>query len=385
MGVYLDNNATTQPLPEVIESVAESMRGLWNNPSSGYSAAGHVRQELEEARERVAQFVDASPESVVFTSGGTEANNSAIRIALESAKKGKTRVVTSAMEHASVLQMLPEIEGLGFEVIEIAADSTGMIRTDEFLSAIDDNTALVSLQWVNNETGVVQPVEEVAKKCREWGCLFHTDAAQAVGKIPVSFQRIGADLMTFTAHKIHGPLGAGALVSKIPSKKAPLLAGGTQERGVRPGTENTPAIIGFGEAARLRYERLDWVVEHCKRLRDRFESRVLEKIPEVQLNCAGATRIVNTTSFYFPDVEGEALVNNLDVNGVECSQTSACTHARPEPSHVLTAMGFSEEKAYSSVRFGFSELNTMEEAEFAADVVVEAFQRLQSIQKILVG
>ena len=248
----------------------------------------------------------------------------------------------------------------------------------ELFEAIDTKTAVVSLQWVNNETGIVQPIDEVAKRCREVGALFHTDACQAVGKLLIGFNDAGFDFFTMTGHKIHGPKGIGALICRKLPAKSPFLAGGTQEFGVRPGTENIPGILGFGQAAKLRRQRFEQVADYVTTLRDRFEQTIMSSTPDITVNARGSTRVGNTTNLLFPGVEGAALVNNLDLQGVECSQSSACTHARPEPSHVLIAMGLSEEDAYASIRFGLSELNTEEEMDIAAGVIIKSYRQLRS-------
>ena len=293
--------------------------------------------------------------------------------------------MTSAIEHASILSLLPKLESLGFETVVIGATATGEVDLQEFLNAVDANTAVASLQWVNNETGVIQPVGEVFKKCQQVGAAFHTDASQAVGKLPISFADEGFDYLTFTGHKIHAPKGVGALVCRKNPTSAPLLAGGTQEFGVRPGTENVPGIVGLSAAVMLRQERFDRITADTANLRDRFEQAIRSADVDLQVNGEGGQRVGNTTNIMFPGVDGAAMVNNLDLRGIECSQSSACTHARPEPSHVLTAMGLSEEDAYSSIRFSFSELNTEEEVEIAAKAINEIYQQLKSKTLALVG
>ena len=383
--VYLDNNATTPPLPEVIEAVAGAMRSAWGNPSNESSSGEQAREEVERARESVAALIGCDPRSVVFTSGGTEANNLAIMAGLDVRATGRSRFVTSGIEHASVLSMLPKLERSGIEIVTVGSDSSGRVRLDEFLAAIDERTAAVSLQWANNETGVVQPVAEVAARCREMGVFFHTDGCQAVGKLAETFSDIDFDAFTLTAHKFHGPKGVGAVALRKPPNSSPILSGGDQEFGVRPGTENVAGIVGLGEAARLRLQRLNRVLPQMAGLRDRFECAITRELPEIRVNGGDSDRVGNATNLLFPGVHGAAMVNNLDLHGIECSQSSACTRARPEPSHVLTAMGLSEEEAYSSVRFSFSELNTEEETDTAIATIIEVYRTLRARTMALVG
>ena len=377
MSVFLDNNATTQPLPEVIDAMADSMRTSWGNPSSGYASADVALVRMTQAREHVAALAGTLPENVYFTSGGTEANNLAILLGLQKQAPLRTRFVTSAIEHASVLSMIPSLAARGIEVVEVESDRDGRIKIEQVYDALNERTALVSLQWVNNETGVVQPIEGLVERCRQVGCLFHVDAAQALGKLPVNLGELGADFMTFTAHKIHGPKGVGALVYDGAAVDSPQIFGGTQEAGIRPGTQNMPGICGFGHAAKLRLERLDSVEAHCRRLRDAFEEIVGERCKEMKINGGDAPRVSNTTNMMFEGVDGIALVNRLHTWGIECSQSSACTQARPEPSHVLTAMGLNEEEAYASIRFSFSELNSDCDVERAAKVLNDQYKSLR--------
>lgn len=377
-GIYLDNNATTQPLPEVVAAVENALNDQWRNPSSGYASANVARESIDICRDAVASLVGGIPsEWVTFTSGGTEANNLGIWAAIRSGVPGRNRFVTSAIEHASVLSMIPQIEEHGVECIDVSAESSGQVDLNRLLEAIDEKTIAVSLQWVNNETGVVQPIKEVAAKCKAVGCAFHIDAAQAIGRLPSDFVASGADYLTFTGHKIHAPKGVGVLICRNPRSQHSLLAGGGQEFGFRPGTENTPGLAGLEVAARLRLEKLGEVAAQMRSMRDIFEDAILRHHPNVQINGDPGLRCSNTSNLLFPAIDGAALVNRLDLQGIECSQSSACTHARPEPSHVLRAMGLSEEEAYSSIRFSFSELNTLKEAKMAADTVATAYSDLR--------
>lgn len=308
---------------------------------------------VETAREEVAQLLVCLPEQVIFTSGGTEANNTVLS-SLGDGERPK-RLVTTSVEHPSVIKASDSLRRRGVEVIQLDVTADGLIRLVDLESALASPTDLVSVQWVNNETGVIQPIAQIAEICRRRAVLFHTDAAQAVGKLPVSFIDCPVDFLTLTAHKFRGPQGAGAIVARDPRLLRPLMAGGDQESGKRPGTENVPAIAGLGAAARLRRLELGPTLIALSRARDTFERLMLEHVEEVRINGSSAERVGNTTNLQFSRVDGEALVAHLDAVGIRCSQTSACHNQRPEPSHVLRAMGLTEEEAYSSVRFSFGE------------------------------
>ena len=383
--IFLDNNSTTQPLPEVIEDMSSSMSNHWANPSSESQSASNAREHLEEARSAVADLVGAFPENVVFTSGGTEANNLIIYAALKRCSRKKKKLITSQIEHASIDSLIPKLEEQGVSVVTVKPDATGQVTVDGVLSHIDEETSVVSIQWANNETGVVQPVKEIGEQCHQLGVFFHSDASQFAGKGAISFSNSFIDALTLTAHKFHGPKGVGAAVLKEHPQSSIIFSGGGQEMGIRPGTENIPGIVGFGTAAKLRLKRLGAVCAHMELLRDQFERQIQEALPDVQINGGGARRVPNTSNILFPGVEGAILVDKLDRVGIECSQTSACTQSRPEPSHVLTAMGLSEEGAYSSIRFSFSELNRAEEVSVAVGEIRKAYKELKEITLELVG
>lgn len=369
--VYLDNNATSPPLPEVVEAMAAAMRDGTGNPSSPHGAGRRAGTQLAVARESVATLLGTDPSSVVFTSGGTESNNTVLRSAfLQSG--GRARLVTLPVEHHSVLATCEHLARAGAEVVIVPVDSGGLVVLEELRRELRRSATVVSIQYVNNETGVVQPVGEIGALCREFGVPFHSDAAQAVGKMRFAVEDIEVDYLTVTAHKFHGPQGVGALYVREPRKLEPLLGGGDQENGLRPGTQNLPGIVGMGCAAKMRSERLDSVIGHMERLRDSFEEAVLRAVPDCSVNGNRGRRVCNTSNLRFRGIDGQALVAQLDPRGVCCSQSSACTSMRPEPSHVLTAMGLTEEEAYESVRFSTSELNSLEEVELAADAVAEA-------------
>lgn len=371
--IYLDNNATTRPIPEVVERVVELMTSRYGNPSSVHQRGARGREELSRARERVASLVGASEEQVIFTSGGTEANNLALN---KVTMMDSGHLVTTETEHSSVLNKAGVLERKGTRVTYLQVDVTGRVSPRALETALSDPADLVSIHWVNNETGVVQPIEELGKICRRNRVTFHVDAAQAAGKVPIDFSSLPIDILTFSAHKIHGPQGVGALCFKNIKHVVPMIFGGDQERVMRPGTENLPGIAGFGEAAAVRQRDFADAVGHMEKLRDVFEQRIMGVFPGLSVNADLSHRVCNTSNIKFPGIDGMALMAQLDRDGVICSQTSACKSQRPEPSHVLLAMGLSEEEAFASVRFSFSALNTGEEAEAAAERVADSYRKL---------
>lgn len=372
--IYLDNNATTRPIPEVVERVVELMTSRYSNPSSVHQRGVRGREELLRARERVASLVGALEEQVVFTSGGTEANNLALnKIAIKDAG----HLVTTETEHSSVLNKARVLERQGARVTYLPVDGMGRVSPGALEALLfSDSADLVSIHWVNNETGVVQPIEELGEICRKNRVALHVDAAQAAGKVPIDFASLPVDILTFSAHKIHGPQGVGALCFKNIEHVVPMIFGGDQERVMRPGTENLPGIAGFGEAVAVRQKGFADAVGHMEKLRDIFERRIMDVFPDLSVNADPSHRVCNTSNIRFPGIDGMALMARLDRDGVICSQTSACKSQRPEPSHVLLAMGLSEEEAFASVRFSFSALNTGEEAEAAADRVADSYRKL---------
>ena len=362
--VYLDNNATTKPLSEVREAMMRVLDEDFGNPSSAHSAGDRVREAIVTSREDVAKLVGAEADQIVFMGSGTEANNTVFNSVVQRAPTGKrVRIVTTTVEHSSIMKMCDYLNARGVEVVSVPVDRCGQLIWEALDEAVTSDTDLVSVQWVNNETGAILSAERIARLCQSRGVLFHTDAAQAVGKLPVSVTELPVDFLTFTAHKFHGPQGIGALYVRSSKGLLPLLWGGPQEGGLRPGTENVPGIIGMGTAAQLRLERLEDVQGLMASLRDHFEQSVIDRVPDVEVNGDPDMRVCNTTNLLFRDVDGQALVARLDQEGVRCSQSSACTNQRPEPSYVLRAMGLSESEAYASIRFSFSEFNTVEDVD----------------------
>jgi len=375
--IYFDNNSSSQPLPEVRAAVLQAMEASFGNPSSSHRTGEVARKLLSQSRRYVANIVSASLCQIFFTSGATESNNWVFSSALRSSSGGY--YLTTNAEHSSVKEIARnhKWQGSFLEVCE-----RGLIDTEKLERALDTLPALVSVHWVNNETGVIQPVEKISKLCKERDILLHVDGSQAVGKIEVDVAKTRIDFLSFAAHKFHGPQGVGALYCLNPDRLSPVFYGGDQEAQKRPGTENLPGIAGFGLAAKLRSDRLVELQQYVGGLRDFFEKRVLAEIPEVVVNGDLNSRVCNTSNLRFCGLDGAALVAQLDACGIRCSQSSACTSQIPEPSHVLRAMGLSEEEAYSSIRFSFSQLNDIDEIEKSLDVLTKRVKALRDFNKV---
>ena len=381
-----DANATTRPLPEVREAVVEAMDANLGNPSSTHQGGERARAYLREAREAIGRLIGASPEQVILTSGGTEANNTVLFSAHALARGDAPRILTTEIEHSSVLKACEALESSDAHVRYLPVDADGIVDLEALDEALHTTPGphLVSVQWVNNETGVIQPIERIGELCaKKEGAFFHTDAAQAVGKLPVDVSALPIDFLTFTGHKLHGPQGTGALYARDPKYLYPRLFGGDQEGGRRAGTENVPGFVGLGKAAALRLERFDAVAAHCAALRDAFERKLFAAIDGLRINGNPDHRVPNTTDLLFPEVDGQALLLRLDQAGIRCSQSSACTNQRPEPSYVLRAMGLSEDEAYASIRFSFSEQNTHEEIDRAVATITELHSELSELTAAL--
>lgn len=364
MRIYFDNNATTPIHPEVLPVAEEMLRNVWGNASSIHKEGQTARQVIEEARESVARLLGATAREIVFTSGGTESNNAAVFGAV--AGSGRHHIVTTAIEHPSVLEPLAALERRGFEVTRVASMRTGAVDADAVIDALRDDTALVAVMLANNETGVLQPVAKIAAVCRERGIHVHCDAVQGAGKIAIDVGELGVDTLSVSAHKMHAPKGIGALFVRRGTTMQSYVFGGAQERRRRAGTENVPLAAAFGAAAALAQPM-------TSELRDRFEA--LLDPDAVAINGSGAERLPNTSNVLFHDADAEGIVIALDLNGVAVSTGSACSSGRIEPSPVLLAMGLSPEEAKSSVRFSLSRLNTLSEVESVAALLAEVVPR----------
>jgi cysteine desulfurase len=374
--IYLDNNATTLLDPAVIEEMLPFLTNYYGNPSSGYAFAARARKAVDLARERLAALLGCEPQEIVFTSGGTESNNAVIHSALQFEPRGK-HVLTSAVEHSAVLRPCQDLTRRGCHVTFLGVDRHGNVDVAELEASIRPETALVTMMWANNETGVLFPVEKIAEICRRKGVLFHTDAVQAVGKIPIRLRDTAINFLSLSAHKFHGPKGVGALYVNGRTRFSPLIAGGGQENGRRGGTENVASIVGLGKAAELAFKYLAEGKENVQSIRDRFEEAVLETVSGASVNGSGAPRIPNTSSLSFEGIESSAALLLLDRHGICCSAGSACRTGSQEASHVLRAMNPNGDGARRSLRFSFSRFNTEAEIDRAIEVVPTVIEKLR--------
>lgn len=355
--VYLDHSATTPVRPEVVEVMNQYLTNNFGNASSVHSFGREARKGLETAREQIANLIKAQPEEIFFTSGGTEADNMAIiGTAFANQKKGK-HIITTQIEHHAVLETCHHLEKLGFEVTYLPVDKNALVSVEKVKEAIRDDTILISMMHANNEVGTIQPVKEVGALAKEKGIVFHVDAVQSFGKLPIDVNEMNIDLLSASSHKIYGPKGIGCLFLRKGTKVEPLMFGGAQERKRRPGTENVPAIAGFGLAAELAGKEMAQENERLTKLRDKLIQGILEKIPHVQLNGHPTQRLANNVNVSFHYVEGESLLLMLDMKGIAASSGSACTSGSLDPSHVLLAMGISHEIAHGSLRMTLGKVN----------------------------
>ena len=373
--IYLDNNATTRALPAVLEAVVRTLDEDFANPSSPHGRGAHGKRLLMIAREQVAALLGCDSEAVIFTSGATEGNNGVIAMA----RLAGLRVVCSAGDHASIVETARRTAADDTATAVLGLDPSGLVDLAEFEAVLADaRPSLVALHWVNSETGVIQPVTPIVEIGRRHEAVILIDAAQAVGRLPIDAAALDVDYLTFSGHKLHAPQGTGALITGRGSSPPILVYGGGQERGYRAGTENLPGIVGLGVACEARRQHLAGDIARMAALRDRFETAVLARCDNVVVNGCGP-RVPNTSNLRFSGVDGQALVAQLDRQGIACSQASACSSHRPEPSAVLRAMGLSEEEAFQSVRFSFSILNTDDEVERAIEIVQSVVQHLRLV------
>lgn len=378
MRIYLDHNATTAPRPEVIDLVTRVLRDTWGNASSVHAYGQQAKSVLDEARSRVATLIGADPAEVVLCGSGTESDNLAIRGAADAqADAGRRHLVTTAIEHEAVRATMAALGRRGFRITTIPVDASGIVSVDAVREAVTPDTALVSVMHANNEIGTLQPIAEIAAITRASGALMHTDAVQTAGRIPVDVRALGVDLLTLSAHKFHGPKGAGALFIRRGVKLAPTLTGGRQERGRRSGTEPVAIYAGMGLAAELAQAALADEPGRLAPLRDRLETALLAGIPDTVRNGAASPRVPNTTNLSFAGVESESLLIGLDLEGVAVSSGSACSSGTLEPSHVLRAMGCSHARALGSVRFSLGASTTEDAIDHAIDAVIRVVTRLQ--------
>jgi cysteine desulfurase len=377
---YFDNNATTQVAPEVVEAMIPFLTEYWGNPSSAYGFAHHIAAAVEQAREKVAALVGADPREVIFTSCGTESNNAALHSALVTT--GKRHIVTTAVEHSATLNFCQFLQKRGFQLTWLPVNADGSLDLQSVEKAIQPDTALVSVMWANNETGLLFPIKEIAAICRAKGVLCHTDAVQTPGKIKIDVQALGVDMLSLSAHKLHAPKGIGMLYLKKRTKFQPYVIGGHQERGRRGGTENVANIVAFGRAAELAMQHLGEEDMRVRALRDRMEEAILRLIPHTERNGAKEPRLPNTSNIAFDFIEAEAVLMLLDQAGVCASSGSACTTGSLDPSHVLTAMGLSPMRARGSLRFSLGIYNRDEDVDYLLGHLPGIIQKLRDISPL---
>ena len=380
--IYFDHSATTPVEREVAESMLEYMTEKYGNPSSVHSFGRETRKAIEESREKVAALINAAPNEIIFTSGGTEGDNLAIKgVAYGNRKKGN-HIITTAIEHHAVLHTCEYLEKQGFTVTYLPVDEHAMISLDDLKNAITDKTILISIMFANNEVGTIQPVKEIGQLSKEKGIYFHTDAVQAVGNCPIDVKELNIDLLTMSGHKFHASKGVGALYVRRGVKIEEIQHGGGHERNMRAGTENVPGIVGLGKAAEIALRDMDKKVAHIKGLRDKIIAGITAKIPHIRLNGHPEQRMPGNVIFSFLYIEGESLLLNLDLKGIAASSGSACTSGSLDPSHVLLSMGLTHEVAHGSLRVSLGRGNTEEEVNYFLEVVPEIVERLRSMSPL---
>ena len=377
--VYLDNNATTMPAPEVVEAMLPFFREYWGNPSSMHTFGGRVKKNIEQARASVASLIGADPSEIVFTGCGTESDNTAIHGAVEAAG-GRAVIVTTRVEHPAVLGPCRAMQEAGHKVIQLGVDSLGRLDLQELKKALQEKPTVVSVMWANNETGVVFPIAEIAAIVKEAGCLLHTDAVQAAGKLPIDVRRVPVDMLSLSGHKLHAPKGIGALYIRRGTKTKPFMLGGHQEGGRRAGTENVPYIVGIGHACELSAAALaSGEMKRIAALRDKLQAGILASCSNARVNGDQAHRLPNTLNVSLEFIEGEAILLHMNDLGICASSGSACTSGSLEPSHVIHAMGVPFTAAHGSTRFSLSRYTTEAEIDYVIEQVPQVVKRLLEI------
>jgi len=376
--IYFDNNATTKVAEEVLEEIRPLFCDLYGNPSSMHTFGGQIGRRINKAREQVAALLGCDSSEIIFTSGGTESDNTAIKGALAAAPNKRT-VITTRVEHPAVLTVCRDLENHGYKVVELSVDRQGRLDLAELEDRLDDDTALVTIMYANNETGVIFPIEKVADLVASNGAVFHTDAVQAVGKIPLNLSKSSIDLLSLSGHKLHGPKGIGVLYVRKGTRLSPYMLGGHQEAGRRAGTENVPGIVGLGKACDLAADKFDEENSKVKNLRDRLEAHILAECPDCRLNGDPDNRLPNTCNISFEYIEGEAILLMLDKYGICASSGSACTSGSLEPSHVLRAMGVPFTAAHGSIRFSLSRYSTEQEVDYTMEKLPAIINQLREL------
>ena len=381
--VYMDSNATTPLLPEVLEAMRPYFLEQFGNASSIHHHGQQARAAVERSRESVARLLNCRAAEIVFTSGGTESDNLALFGLIEGPSEEGTHVITSTIEHHAVLNAFRVLEERGVEVTYVSADQSGVVRPEAVQAALRPNTRFISVMMANNETGVLQPVEEIGKIAKHHSIIFHTDAVQAAGKVPIDVNKIGCHALSISSHKMHGPQGVGALYIRKGILIRPRIVGGNHERQRRAGTENLPGIVGLGKAAEIAVEGFaNGSVTKLAAMRDRLQAGILKTVDETGLNGEEADRVPNTTNIHIDHIEGEALVIALDLKGLAVSTGAACSSGAIEPSHVLTAMGLPAAQARASIRFSLGKHNTEEDVDFALSIIPETVARLRELSPV---
>jgi len=380
--VYLDNAATTALSPRVLEQMMPYLTTIYGNPSSPHSFGQEARKGVDHARDQVAKALNALPEEIIFTGCGTESDNTVLfGVAERYAKKGN-HIITTNVEHHAILHTCEALEKRGVEVTYLPVDENGMVTAEQVANAITDKTILVSIMFANNEVGTIMPIAEIGKVCRERGVLFHTDAVQAVGHVPIDVKAMNIDMLSLSAHKFHGPKGVGALYMKKGIRLPSYVMGGAQERNRRAGTENVAGIVGLGAAIALATQTLEESAARMTKLRDKLIAGIAQRIPEVKLNGHPTMRLPNNVNYSIKYIEGESILLMLDMNGIAASSGSACTSGSLDPSHVLLALGLSHEVAHGSVRLTLSDETTEEDIDYVLDVLPKVAERLRTMSPL---
>ncbi len=380
--VYLDHAATTPLHPEVAAEMSRVLETSFGNPSSVHAFGREAKQYLEEARRKVAELIGAVPEEIIFTSGGTEADNLAILGTVYANQRRGNHIITSAIEHHAVLDTCKFLAQNGFEVTFLPVDQNGVVNPDDVARAIRRETILISIMHANNEIGTIEPIEEIGEIAREKEVIFHTDAVQTAGHLPVNVENLKVDLLSMAAHKMYGPKGAGALYIRKRIRLTPLFHGGGQERKRRPGTENLPGIVGFGKAAEIAGRELSATSARVQKLRDKLIQGIQKRVPDVRLNGHPTRRLPNNVNFSFAGVEGESLLLSLDLKGIAASTGSACSAGSPQASHVLTAIGLPPELARGSLRMTAGLANTEEDIDYVLEVLPDVVAKLRTLSPL---
>jgi len=376
--IYFDNNATTRIANEVFEAMKPFLTDLYGNPSSMHTFGGQVEKYIRRSREQIARLLGCDSSEIIFTSGGTESDNAAIKGVL-AALPEKRKIITTRVEHPAVLATCREMQAAGYKLIELGVDREGQISLDELGVEVDDDTAIVTIMYANNETGVIFPIEKIAEIVKAKGAVFHTDAVQAVGKIPLNLDKSNIDLLSLSGHKLHAPKGIGALYIKKGTRISPFIVGGHQEKNRRAGTENVAGIVALGKATELAERTMEQENTKVKKLRDKLENAILKTCKGATLNGDKNNRLPNTCNISFEYIEGEAILLLLDQFGICASSGSACTSGSLEPSHVLRAMGVPFTAAHGSIRFSLSRYNTEEEVDFVIEKMPAIVNRLREL------